>query len=96
MATTSITLIASKKEEVQTITGLGNHDLNVGTNVINVFGRPTSVAVVIGGIILTIVVALVIIGGIKACKKATLLSLYFNLIKNCFVFSFIKITSLIK
>ena len=35
------------------------------TNVINVFGRPTSVAVVIGGIILTIVVALVIIGGIK-------------------------------
>ena len=34
--TTSVEVVANKKEETQTITGLGRYELEVGTNVINV------------------------------------------------------------
>lgn len=44
---------------------VGNFFGSNEANMVNVLGRPTSIAVVIAGIVLTILVAMVIIGGIK-------------------------------
>lgn len=50
---------------------IGNFCEPFGVMEVNVLGRPTSLAIIIGGVVLTILVALVLIGGIKRISSVS-------------------------